>query len=101
MRFRIPGKSVHIRIMEPVVTEDTQYHIFDTGVDYADGTVASIAIPGAFATVKRPSANTYANSMKKAAQKAKMRANHEPEYSMHSAEEPLPVFTGKAATVAH
>ena len=77
MRFRIPGQSVHIRIMEPVTTEDTQYHIFDTGVDYADGSVDSIAIGGAFATVKRLSDRADDASLRKAAKKAKKRAKRE------------------------
>ena len=59
-----------LRIMEPVTTEDTQYHIFDTGVDYADGTVDSIAIGGAFATVKRLSDRADDASLRKAAKKS-------------------------------
>jgi len=99
MRFRIPGQSVHIRIMEPVVTEDTQYHIFDTGVDYADGSVDSIAIGGAFATVKRLSDNADANSLKKAAKKAKKRAKREAEVSTDSDEEPLTVLAVDAEPI--
>ena len=53
MRFRIPGQSVHIRIFEPVATVDDQYHIYDTGVDYGNGETDSIAVGGAFATLKR------------------------------------------------
>ena len=74
MRFRIPGQSVHVRIFEPVATKDEQYHIYDTGVDYADGTVDSIAVGGSFATVTRLSNRADEASLKKAAKKAKRAA---------------------------
>ena len=53
MRFRIPGKSIHVRIFEPVQTTDEQYYIYDTGLDYGDGTIDSVAVGGSFATLKR------------------------------------------------
>ena len=74
MRFRIPGRSVHVRIFEPVATVDEQYHIFDTGVDYGNGEVDSIAIGGASATIKRLSNNADEASLKRAAKKAKKAA---------------------------
>ena len=79
MRFRIPGQSIHVRIMEPVATVDSQYHIFDTGIDYADGTVDSLAVGGAFATIKRLADKADDASLKKAAKKAKKRAKRQAE----------------------
>ena len=70
MRFRIPGQSIHVRVMEPVATVDSQYHIYDTGIDYADGTVDSIAVGGAFATLKRLSDEADAKSLKKRQEQA-------------------------------
>ena len=74
MRFRIPGQSVHVRLFERVTTEDSQYHIFDTGVDYADGKVDSIAVGGSFATLARLANKADDASLKKAAKKAKKQA---------------------------
>ena len=65
MRIRIPGKDVHVRLMERVVTADEQYDIFDTGVEYNDGTIDSIAVGGSFATVKRLAAKADADALKK------------------------------------
>ena len=42
MRFRIPGKDLHVRIMEPVKTEDPQYNVYDTGVEYGCGGIDSV-----------------------------------------------------------
>ncbi len=65
MRFRIPGRDVHVRIMERVVTADEQYDIFDNGVEYGNGTIDSIAVGGSFATVKRLAAQADADALKK------------------------------------
>ncbi len=65
MRIRIPGRDVHVRLMERVVTADEQYDIFDTGVEYNDGTIDSIAVGGSFATVKRLAAQADADALKK------------------------------------
>ena len=58
MRFRIPGRDMHVRILERVATVDGQYDIFDSGLEQADGSIDSIAIGGSF---------SYAKSLVKAA----------------------------------
>lgn len=52
MRFRIPGKDINVRLFERVATSDSQYDIFDVGVEQADGSIDSIAIGGSFAYAK-------------------------------------------------
>lgn len=42
MRFRIPGKDLHVRIMEPVKTEDPQYNVYDCGLEYGCGGIDSL-----------------------------------------------------------
>ena len=64
MRFRIPGRDQYVRFMEPVVTADDQYHIYDTGVEYGDGTIDSIAVGGSFATLKRLASEADDKSLK-------------------------------------
>ena len=65
MRIRIPGKDVHVRVFEPVATTDEQYDVFDTGLEYGDGTIDSIVVGGSFATLKRLAANADAEALKK------------------------------------
>ena len=74
MRFKIPGRSIHVRILEPVKTEDEQYHIFDTGLDYKDGSVDSIAVGGAFATVSNWVESEDDKAEKKEAKRAEKKA---------------------------
>ena len=74
MRFRIPGQDVHVRLFERVTTEDTQYDIFDNGLEYQDGTIDSIAVGGSFATVKRLATQADNSSLKKAQKRAKKAA---------------------------
>ena len=66
MRFRIPGRDIHVRIMEPVTTTDSQYNIVDTGLEYGDGTIDSVAVGGSFATLKKWAAKQDEDSLKKA-----------------------------------
>ena len=65
MRFRIPGRDVHVRLLERVGTADEQYDIFDTGLEYGDGTIDSIAVGGSFATVKRLAAKADEDALNK------------------------------------
>ena len=52
MRFKIPGQSLNIRLLERVETTDSQYDIFDVGVEQADGSIDSIVVGGSFSYAK-------------------------------------------------
>ena len=52
MRFKIPGKSVNVRLFERVETVDSQYDIFDVGLEQADGSIDSMVIGGSFSYAK-------------------------------------------------
>ena len=58
MRFRIPGREVSVRLFERVETVDSQYDIFDVGLQQADGSIDSVVVGGSF---------SYAKSLCKAA----------------------------------
>ena len=59
MRFKIPGRNTNVRLFERVETTDPQYDIFDVGIEYEDGSIDSLVVPGsgsyasAKASVKR------------------------------------------------
>ena len=74
MRFRIPGQSIHVRVFEPVETVNQQYHVYDTGIDYGNGDIDSVAVGGAFATLEKLANRADEESLKKAAKKAKKKA---------------------------
>ena len=44
MRFRIPGREMHVRIFEPVETKQDGYHLSELGLEYADGGVDSVVV---------------------------------------------------------
>ena len=46
MRFKVPGQSVSVRLFERVETVDNQYDIFDVGIEYEDGSIDSLVVPG-------------------------------------------------------
>lgn len=46
MRFKIPGHDIQVRIVERVITNDPQYEIFDVGIEYEDGSIDSLVVPG-------------------------------------------------------
>lgn len=52
MRFKVPGQDVSVRIFERVETKDSQYDIFDVGLEQADGSIDSIVVGGSFAYAK-------------------------------------------------
>ena len=52
MRISIPGQDKTIRLFERVAATDSQYDIFDVGLEYEDGSIDSIAVGGSFATAK-------------------------------------------------
>ena len=52
MRFKIPGQSLNVRLFERVNTTDTQYDIFDFGVEQEDGSIDSLVVGGSFSYAK-------------------------------------------------
>ena len=52
MRFKVPGQSVSVRLFERVETVDSQYDIFDVGVEQEDGSIDSIVVGGSFSYAK-------------------------------------------------
>ena len=44
MRFRIPGRELHIRLFESVETNQGDYHLSEVGLEYADGGVDSVVV---------------------------------------------------------
>ncbi len=52
MRFKIPGRALNVRLLERVETTDSQYDIFDVGVEQADGSIDSIVVGGSFSYAK-------------------------------------------------
>jgi len=52
MLFKVPGQDVSVRLFERVETKDSQYDIFDVGLQQADGSVDSIVFGGSFSYAK-------------------------------------------------
>ena len=52
MRFKIPGQNVSVRLFERVSTTDSQYDIFDVGLEQADGSIDSMVVGGSFSYAK-------------------------------------------------
>ena len=52
MRFKVPGRSTTLRIFERVQTVDSQYDIFDVGIEQEDGSIDSVVIGGSFSYAK-------------------------------------------------
>ena len=50
--IRIPGTDLSLRLFDRVETGDSQYDVFDVGVQHADGGIDSIAVGGSFAYAK-------------------------------------------------
>lgn len=52
MRFKLPfNDRVRVRLFEKVETVDDTYRIVDTGLEYNDGSIDSVAFGGNFATL--------------------------------------------------
>lgn len=51
--FRFPGSKTQIRLFDRVETTDTQYDVFDVGLQHADGGIDSLAVGGSFYTAKK------------------------------------------------
>jgi len=52
MRFKVPGQDVSVRLFERVATTDSQYDIFDVGLEQADGSIDSVVVGGSFSYAK-------------------------------------------------
>ena len=66
MRIKVPGKDISLRLFERVETVDSQYDIFDVGVEQADGSIDSMAVGGSFSYAK-----SLISAMDKKAEEAK------------------------------
>ena len=53
MPFRMPGTRLNVRLFDRVDTVDSQYDIFDVGVQHENGDIDSLVVGGSFATAKR------------------------------------------------
>ena len=72
--LKIPGTQLCVRVFDRVETTDSQYDIFDFGVQYEDGSIDSVVVGGSFATVKRLASRLDSDAEKKAAKKAAKKA---------------------------
>ena len=81
MRFKIPGMTVHVRLFEEVATVNDEYHIFDSGLEYEDGSIDSLAVGGSFATAKGWVNEANSKAKKRKAKKAAKKARKEAEAS--------------------
>lgn len=52
MIFKIPGQDVSVRLFERVGTTDSQYDIFDVGLQQEDGSIDSVVVGGSFSYAK-------------------------------------------------
>lgn len=79
MRFQVPGQNVSVRLFERVSTTDSQYDIFDVGLEQTDGSIDSIVVGGSFSLVKSLAANADEKKAKKDAKKARKTAKKQAE----------------------
>ena len=52
MQFRIPGQDISVRLFERVETVDSQYDVFDVGIQQEDGSIDSVVVGGSFSYAK-------------------------------------------------
>ena len=72
--FRIPGTKLALRTFDRVETTDSQYDIFDVGVQYEDGSIDGVVVGGSFATVKNAVSRLNSDADRKEAKKAAKKA---------------------------
>tara|TARA_X000001382_G_scaffold33226_2_gene21846 strand:- start:3122 stop:3379 length:258 start_codon:yes stop_codon:yes gene_type:complete len=65
MIFKIPGQDVSVRLFERVGTTDSQYDIFDVGLQQEDGSIDSVVVGGSFSYAKSLARQADANKAKK------------------------------------
>lgn len=70
MRFKVPGQSVSVRLFERVTAEDSQYDIFDVGLEQEDGSIDSVVIGGSFSYAKSLARQADENAAKAKAEGA-------------------------------
>ena len=75
MRFKVPGQSLSVRLFERVETKDSQYDIFDVGIEQEDGSIDSIVVGGSFSYAKSLARQADENAAKKTAADASPAAN--------------------------
>ena len=66
MRFKVPGQDINVRLFERVETVDSQYDIFDVGIEQADGSIDSMVVGGSFSLLKSLAKKADENADKKA-----------------------------------
>ena len=66
MIFKIPGQDVSVRLFERVGTTDSQYDIFDVGLQQEDGSIDSVVVGGSFSYAKSLARQADANKAQKA-----------------------------------
>ena len=81
MRFKIPGQDVSVRLFHRVETVDSQYDIFDVGLEQEDGSIDSIVVGGSF---------SYAKSLVDAMDRKKDEKKAEASYNAPDATESVP-----------
>ena len=52
MLFKVPGQDVSVRLFERVETVDSQYDIYDVGLQQSDGSIDSVVMGGSFSYAK-------------------------------------------------
>jgi hypothetical protein len=67
--IRIPGTELSLRIFDRVETTDSQYDVFDVGIQHKDGGIDSLAVGGSFHTAKRCIDNMNSNADKQSDEK--------------------------------
>ena len=70
MQFRIPGTQLKARLVERVATTDTQYDIYDVGIQHPDGGIDSIAVGGSAYSLKKAIVNLNDKADEKATEQA-------------------------------
>ena len=53
MLFKVPGKTIKLRLFERVETTDPQYHIYDIGIQHECGGIDSVAAGGSFHSAEK------------------------------------------------
>jgi hypothetical protein len=66
MIFKIPGQDVSVRFFERVGTTDSQYDIFDVGLQQEDGSIDSLVVGGSFSYAKSLARKADENKAQKA-----------------------------------
>lgn len=66
MIFKIPGQDVSVRFFERVGTTDSQYDIFDVGLQQEDGSIDSLVVGGSFSYAKSLARKADENKTQKA-----------------------------------